>query len=227
MKKVLSILLTVSLVFALVGCGSQSSDKLKPTAKNKTLTSFVEAIKKADKNKADKYGDYDAVEKELDISGLKMNDDEKKALVKAAFSDLEVVIRTVEDKDDHTKVITADLSTKDLTSALDTAVRNMYSYAQQHFTKAKNTDDLQHQNYEIFLEAINDKNLKTVENTVTFTVEKKDGKWKVKTDSAAVNSLYGGYVVKRTDTINQAYSEFNEQLQQQSSAIDVGGNEAK
>lgn len=216
MKRILSIILTAAMLFTLVGCGSaKNADDSRPSAKNKTLTSFVNALQKADKSKADKYGDYDAVAKQLDISGLKMNEEEQKELVKAAFNKLEISILTVEDKDENTKLVTANLKTKNLTSALDTAVRNMYSYASNHTTT--DITSLQHKNYQMFLEAINDKKLDTVSDTVYFTIEKKDGKWKVKTDTGAVNSLYGGYVSNKSETINKAYEDFS---QSQTNAID-------
>jgi len=200
MKKILSITLILALVLGLCSCSSAKTPE-------KTVTSFLNALKSGDKNKADKYGDYDAVLTALELPAIQAQGSTKGELVKTAFNKVTWEIGSTTIKGSKATV-TVKLTTLDMTSVLEASLNDIYTYAFKNI-KTTSATDMQKKDYEIYINNIKAPNNKTSQNTITINLKKNKDSWKIVSNSATANALSGGMGGNKDMTLANVINNFS------------------
>ncbi|MDP4133301.1 MAG: DUF5105 domain-containing protein [Bacillota bacterium] len=185
-KSIIGILLAVSLVFGLVGCGEVKKAE-------SSVNGMFTALKSSDLNKAQEYINLDELNLFKDKDKLTGNPE---VFMKALFSKLGYTIISSEKIDSNTVVVKTKITAVDMKPVLKEFISKAMQFAFQNaFAEGGKqlTDEELNKKYEqVFIECTSKKDLAMVTNTVDIKVVNVDGNWKIKGDDALVDALLGG-----------------------------------
>lgn len=186
MKKILVSLLSIILVFGLIGCTSEESAE-------QAVKNTLDAVKSSNIKKASKYINF----KEL-INVGEMNNDESNKMTKLILKNLDYkIISSTENVE--TATVTTEITNVDMSNILA-------DYMQQAFALAFSGLDekqLSKKSMEIFAELLNNKDNKTVTTIVDIQLVKKEEGWKVDLSKDLINAIMGG-MISATESMNHS-----------------------
>jgi len=201
MKKILSITLILALVLGLCSCSSANTPE-------NAVTNFMKAMKNADKEKADKYGDYNKMVEQLVLPGIDLPASTKTELVKATFNEASVKIVSTSQKDSKATVIVK-INTLDMNAIFKTSLQEIYSYFYSNYTKGSSASDMQKKNYEIYLKNIKNKNSKTIQSQISIPVKKIKDQWKIDFNTDTLNALSGNLGTNKESILQDVIANFS------------------
>lgn len=187
MKKIITIILSITLLFSLSAC--RSKNETAEEAMNSALT----AVKNLDVITANKYFDFkDIIDRDLpvdldvDIKDLNKEHLEIAKLLVKNF-DFEV-LESKEEKDKAT--VKVDLTNVDMLDLLSQYIQYSIGLA---FTE-KDQEVIDEKLQVKMLEILDAEDIKLASQEVNISLNKIDGKWKINLDKSAVNAILGGLI---------------------------------
>ena len=194
MKKLLSLMLAVTLVFSLVACGG-SGETAEQATKN-----ALDAIKSAYSEKAKEYVDYDEL---LDMGEDKKLDTEEQVksdeMAKIIFEGLEYeILGSTENGESAT--VTANITNKDMSSVMSNLISQAFALA----FSGLSGDEMDAKFEELMVELIQTEDKKVTEE-INIDLVKADGKWKINMNDAFIDALSGG-MMSYANGMNDAFS---------------------
>ena len=184
MKRIVSLILAFAMLLCLCGCGEEEKAK-------EAVCGMMDAIKALD---------YDAANKYIDLSQIKLDDgevltnDAGKQIGNALFDKLSYEIVSTQPVDDETVKVTTKITAVDMSTVIPEYAAAMLSYAFSYALSSEKPSDeeIEQKNVELFAEAVKNNADKKVTTQVDITVKEADGAWKVQSDEDFVNALLGG-----------------------------------
>ncbi len=193
MKKILSVLLVVALVFGFAGCGDGGGETAEQAVKN-----AFDAIKAADVEKASEYIDYETL---LNAGEQEKPDTEEdvqsKEMMGLILGNVEYRILESSQEED-TAIVKAEITNKDMGSVMSGFISQAFALA----FSGLNEGQLNEQYMEVFSKLIKEET-QTVTNEVDIKLSKSDGKWKIDLSDELLDALMGG-MVSYANNINDA-----------------------
>lgn len=177
MKKIISIVIALSLMIGMSGCGGETPEQAVSNALN--------AVKTANKDEASKYFDYNTLVKNAE-NGTTL-DAESEEMVKLFFRDLSYQVESSSVNGDEATVKT-EITNTDMSLVL----KNMIAQALPLAFSDISDEEMKDKTEQIFVDLLNSKDNKTVTNTVDIKLVKKDGQWKINFDEKFGDALLGG-----------------------------------
>lgn len=204
-KRVLSLVLLVSVMLTLAGCGEIK--KAEATVNNMFI-----AFKTLNFEEAEKYINVD----EITLSSSEEDSDdmdfmsEEYMMLKALFGKLEHKIITSEKVDKDTVKVTVDVTAVEMKPILTEFYGNAIAYAFQNAFSGNQISDeeMSKKMSEMFMESASKSDLSMVNNTATITVVRKDKQWKVESNEEFVNAVLGGGITAAEEVTNEIENSF-------------------
>ena len=178
--KKIALILVLVLAMCLSACGGQKKEI------EEAVTGLMTALKAGDMQKAGTF---------IDAGGLEISDidslDGGDQVLEAVFSQLECKVLSSEKKGSDEAVVTAEITTLDLTAILGQSTMTVL----QEFAMGEiQEEDIDRRTEEIFKEAIEKDNLATVTNETQILLKKTNAGWKVVADKTFQNAISGGFL---------------------------------
>ncbi|QHI72924.1 DUF5105 domain-containing protein [Aminipila terrae] len=178
MKKFLIIFLCLFIVLTTVGCGGEKPEQ--------AVKSMLDAVKAANQEAAEKYIDYDKLtDQEEDGSFASKNEEIYKLILKNLNYK---ILSSSEDGDKAT--VKAEITNIDMKPIMD----KMFSDAIALAFSGLSDEQLEQKFNKNFEKLINNKDNKTITNTVTITLNKKDNHWKIDVSDELANAISGNLI---------------------------------
>lgn len=201
MKKLISVILIISLFFVFASCGT-----ISPADVTKT---FLDSIKTQDGAKFSSvypYGGNDFSDLFSETDEGVLGEVETNAMDKMLDFDYEI---KGEEINDDTAAVTVNMKCYALGAALEDAVQEMYSkifyeYGSQLFSGEDISEEEINDFFgNILLEKINDLGDKTFEKTIKINLEKENGEWKIAAidENSDFYETFGGGILKVIDEL--------------------------
>jgi len=188
-------ILAVSCCLSLSACGGQKQEI------ESTFTGLMEALRAVDLEKAGDFIDTG----ELNVSetvGVGGGDQ----VLEAVFSQLDYEIISTEITDGDAALVTAEITTIDLTAILGQSTMTvLQELAMGQITE----EDIDARTEEIFKEAIKTDNLQTASNQAQITLKKTDNGWKVVANQELQNAISGGFLGAVNNAQSALFNSFS------------------
>ena len=194
MKKILSLILMVSIAFALASC----SEKI--TSPEESVKNFFEAVNTYDESKIMEYSSDDNL-----LNLVKKSEGNKgidKDLVMFLFSNLSYSIIEINEDGDTCKA-EIEITNVDMRNVMGQFMKEALSFALGEGLSSKMTDEDQAEKYkEILNKVIEDNKDTSVTNTVSVDLVKSEKNWKVQISKELINAITGD-LANTADSLQQ------------------------
>ena len=194
MKKILSLILMVSIAFALASC----SEKI--TSPEESVKNFFEAVNTYDESKIMEYSSDDNL-----LNLVKKSEGNKgidKDLVMFLFSNLSYSIMEINEDGDTCKA-EIEITNVDMRNVMGQFMKEALSFALGEGLSSKMTDEDQAEKYkEILNKVIEDNKDTSVTNTVSVDLVKSEKNWKVQISKELINAITGD-LANTADSLQQ------------------------
>ena len=183
MKRIVGLILAISMLFCLFSCGAEDEAK-------SAVSGMMDAFKALDFETAGKY---------VAINDIKIGEDsvlseDGKAVTAVLFDKLSYEIVSTEKVDDNTVKVKTKITAVDMSAVISeyaaSALEYAFSYA--FSTEQPSDEEKIQKNTEFFMDAVEKNSDKKVTAEIDITVVNKDGAWTVQPDEALTNALFGG-----------------------------------
>lgn len=201
MKKISKRLLALSLaVLMLVSlCSCSSATKQAET----TVSSMFDAFKSLDFEKAQNY---------IDIEDMKHSQVEEsettnyEMFMGALFDRLDYTIISSEEVDSENVNVVVKITAVDIKPVLGEYIvaALQYAFANAFADPQPTEEETNKKMEELFIASASKDDLATVTNEVTIKVAKEEGKWKVVSDDAFVDAMFGG-IIAATEALSDSF----------------------
>ena len=189
MKKAFKIITALLLVMAMVvsfsGCGEINK------AEN-TINGMFNALKETDVEKVSKYMNLEDFKTDSNEDTITSN---VEMLIKNMFAQLDYKIISSEKVDNATVIVTTEITNTDMKPVMTEFFANalQYAFANAFADPQPSEEETNKKMEEMLIESINKPDRATVTNTADITVVRSEDKsWKIKSDDAFLNALFGG-----------------------------------
>lgn len=196
-KIALVLLLVLSMVLPLTGCGEE-----------KKAEAAVAAMCTALKN-----GDLETAQAYIDVEELTATDEglfsaDEKTFMTAVFGTVECTIIGSTKQDSDTVLVTAEITNLDMKPVVGTFFQKALQYAFSiAFAEPQPTDEeMNAKMVEMFTESIAEADTEPVNNVVTICVVRQEDGWKIETDDVLVDALSGG-LMGALNELSQSFAE--------------------
>lgn len=194
MKKILSVLFVVALVFGFAGCGDGGGATAEQAVKN-----AFDAIKAADVEKASEYIDYDKL---LNAGEQEKPDTEEdvqsKEMMGLILENIDYRILESSQEED-TAIVKAEITNKDMGSVMAGFISQAFALA----FSGMNEEQLNEQYMEVFTKLVKEE-AQTVTSEVDIKLSKSDGKWQIDVSDELLDALMGG-MISYANSISDAF----------------------
>lgn len=219
-KKIMTVILLIALVFALTACDIVSGMETKKETSSQALTNIMTAIKEVNKEVLTNYNAIKLIGS-IDESSIARN--------KKIFENLEYNILSVEETEDDAK-IKLEIKTKDLTAVSQNYVNKSVALTDQNNNLGDNKldDTAMKQKYnDLFLAIVDECEYTEFKEVVDVHLTKEGNSWKINLDGKFHNAIYGNLVTAQEQVVWPGANStitVQEKQQEESAEIDNKSN---
>lgn len=199
-RKILALLLGLSLLFTLAACGTA-----RPSAQSVT-ESAIQGVQAVDQESVQQYWGGDLLEE--DALGLNAQDTE---LLKALTKNLTYkVISAEEDEGAGTAVVSVEFTNIDMSPVMGDFMQSLlgdaFQYAFLPEDQQPTEEELSEQYVQKFTELLSAEDLAKKTTSVEIPLTLVDDQWKITPDDAIIDAMFGGMVTV-VNSMDEAFSE--------------------
>ena len=198
-KRLAALLLALLMLVAFCGCSSPTKQA------EATVSGMFDAFKALDFEKAQNYINVE----DMKLSEVKEDETtDYEMFMKALFDRLDYTIISSEEVDSETVNVVVEITAVDMKVVLaDYMVAALqYAFSNAFADPQPTEEEINKKMEELFVASATKENLATVTNEVTVKVENKDGKWKVISEDALVDAMFGG-LIAATESLSDSFNE--------------------
>ena len=199
-RKILALLLGLSLLFTLAACGTS-----RPSAQSVT-ESAIQGVQAVDQESVQQYWGGELLEE--DALGLNAQDTE---LLKALTKNLTYkVISAEEDEEAGTAVVSVEFTNIDMSPVMGDFMQSLlgdaFQYAFLPEDQQPTEEELSEQYVQKFTELLSTEDLAKKTTSVEIPLTLVDDQWKITPDDAIIDAMFGGMVTV-VNSMDEAFSE--------------------
>ena len=199
-RKILALLLGLSLLFTLAACGTS-----RPSAQSVT-ESAIQGVQAVDQESVQQYWGGELLEE--DALGLNAQDTE---LLKALTKNLTYkVISAEEDEEAGTAVVSVEFTNIDMSPVMGDFMQSLlgdaFQYAFLPEDQQPTEEELSEQYVQKFTELLSAEDLAKKTTSVKIPLTLVDDQWKITPDDAIIDAMFGGMVTV-VNSMDEAFSE--------------------
>lgn len=199
-RKILALLLGLSLLFTLAACGTA-----RPSAQSVT-ESAIQAIQAADITSLQQNWGGDLPNG--DALGL---DEQDATLLEALTKNLTYKVVSAEEKEaDGTAVVSVEFTNTDMAPVMEDFIQSVLGDALQYAflpeEQQPSDEELTEQYLQTFTDLLEEEDLATKTTTVEIPLTLVDDQWQITPDEAIVDAMFGGMLTV-ADSMDEAFSE--------------------
>ena len=199
-RKILALLLGLSLLFTLAACGTA-----RPSAQSVT-ESAIQAIQAADITSLQQNWGGDLPNG--DALGL---DEQDATLLEALTKNLTYKVVSAEEKEaDGTAVVSVEFTNTDMAPVMEDFIQSVlgdaFQYAFLPEEQQPSDEELTEQYLQTFTDLLEEEDLATKTTTVEIPLTLVDDQWQLTPDEAIVDAMFGGMLTV-ADSMDEAFSE--------------------
>lgn len=199
-RKILALLLGLSLLFTLAACGTA-----RPSAQSVT-ESAIQAIQAADITSLQQNWGGDLPNG--DALGL---DEQDATLLEALTKNLTYKVVSAEEKEaDGTAVVSVEFTNTDMAPVMEDFIQSVlgdaFQYAFLPEEQQPSDEELTEQYLQTFTDLLEEEDLATKTTTVEIPLTLVDDQWQITPDEAIVDAMFGGMLTV-ADSMDEAFSE--------------------
>ncbi len=194
MKKLIALILSLGIIFGLIGCKDSASninEQSKKSAPENTINTFFTEFKKCNFDNAKSYL---LIDKNIDSSNYEKFTEGEKEAIKYWVEKTGYEIKSIAITNDSAEV-TISISTLNGEKIYSDYMNNLLKLKEKSISvkdskeKEKSTEEYN----KALINSIRNKNNEIVTNTVNLELEKKNNKWYIVGDQNFIRALYGGF----------------------------------
>lgn len=187
MKKIMTVILLIALVFALAACDIVSGAETKKETPSQALTNIITAIKDVNKDELTKYGAKELIGSTDELSNTRN---------KKIFETLEFNIISI-DESEKSAEVRIELKTKDLTTVPQSYADKSAVLTYENNNLGDNKLDaaaMKNKYNDLFVTIIDECEYKEFKEVVDIHLTKEGNSWKISLNSEFYNAIHGNLV---------------------------------
>lgn len=194
MKKIMTVILLIALVFALTACDIVSGMETEKETHDQALTNIITAIKDVNNEELTKYGAAELIGRTDELNNTR----NKKIFEKLEFNILSI------DENENSARVSVEFKTKDLTTVPQKYADESVAMTNENnkLGDARLSDaDMKLKYNDLFVKIVDECEYTEFKKVVSINMTKQGNSWIVELDSKLHNAIYGNLITAQRDVV--------------------------